>query len=462
MDGWVWGREGGLGDIGRWPRRLLNTGYLGALAAVERRIPYWPSERVERLQRRRLRAIVRHAYETVPFYRRVMDERGLRPDSFETVADLAKLPLLDDAAVRTAPEQFASTRYDDRSRRVFYSSGSLSHVRKEIYWDNASILRKLARAERDRVVLVKLAGQPGRRRQLHIYPPAGTVPAVMGIWDEQTWVSRRLVQRRALSSAAPFPAVAVEIDTFQPHAVFSHGSYAEQFFRFLADQDVAVAVPRVWRYGGDMLSPGGRELIESFGCVVYSTYQATETGRIGFQCERREGFHLNIDLCAVRIVDDSGEPVPTGEPGEVVISNLHNRATVLLNYRLGDRAVLAPAPCPCGRSLPLLERLEGRASDLITLADGRILPSLALEGLFRHELRPTLKVQIIHPAPGDVRWRVVPFAGVDREALGLGLRAKGRDVLGVGTRVEVEFVDDIPPTPAGKVQRVVASADARG
>ena len=160
----------GVSDVRRWPRRLVNTGYLAALASVERRVPYWPSDRIERLQRRRLRSIVRHAYETVPFYRRVMDERGLRPGDFETVADLAELPPLDDVMVRTAPAQFASMRYDDRSRRAFYSSGSLSHVRRQVYWDNASVLRKLARAERDRVVLVKLAGRPWRRRQLHIYP----------------------------------------------------------------------------------------------------------------------------------------------------------------------------------------------------------------------------------------------------------------------------------------------------
>ena len=76
----------------RWPRRALNTAQLATLAAVERRIPFWPRQRIERLQRWRLRSIVRHAYETVPYYRETMDALGLRPGDVRTAADLARLP----------------------------------------------------------------------------------------------------------------------------------------------------------------------------------------------------------------------------------------------------------------------------------------------------------------------------------------------------------------------------------
>src|SRR5687768_6675992 len=75
-------------------RRAFNTAYLAALSARERRVPFWPAERIAALQRRRLRAMVRHAYATVPFYRRALDERGLRPEDFTSAEDLARLPLI--------------------------------------------------------------------------------------------------------------------------------------------------------------------------------------------------------------------------------------------------------------------------------------------------------------------------------------------------------------------------------
>ncbi len=142
-------------------------------------------------------------------------------------------------------------------------------------------------------------------------------------WNARTLSPRGLAERRVVSMDTPLEEVARTIDTFRPDIVFSFGSYAEAFFRTLADQGRTLAAPRVWMYGGDGLSPSGRVMIESrFGVRVYSSYQAVETGRFGFECERGDGFHLNVDLCAARLIADDDSPVATGEPGEIVISNL--------------------------------------------------------------------------------------------------------------------------------------------
>jgi len=285
-----------------------------------------------------------------------------------------------------------------------------------------------------------------------------------GHWQDDAFVLISRLDAGALEEFLleryrPTPLVA-KLNEFQPHIAFSYGSHAEHFFRYLVDSGTTTAIPRVWRYSGDPISPGGKELIEkTFGCTVHSTYSSVETGRIGFQCERCRGFHLDVDLTAVRVVDDLGRDVPAGEDGEIIVSNLQNRAMVLLNYRQGDLGALAAAPCPCGRSLPLLERLQGRRGELIALADGRVLPSLLVGSLFSSQLGSVLKSQIVHPAPGYIRWRIVPFTGVDQEELRSALLSRGREVLGEGTRAEVEFVDDIPSTRVGKFRQVVRQAD---
>lgn len=181
---------------------------------------------------------------------------------------------------------------------------------------------------------------------------------------------------------------------------------------------------------------------------------------MGIQCERRQGFHLNVDLHAFRVVDEEGRDVEPGTPGELIVSNLYSRGMVLLNYRIGDRGVIDPNPCPCGRTLPLLARLEGRRSEQLRLADGRELSALAIEGLFREVLRPTLKVQIEQSEPRSLHWRIVPFERVDREELAEEVREHARTVLGEGTTVSVEFVDDIPTTPQGKFLPVRRLAEA--
>src|SRR5207247_3744739 len=143
----------------------------------------------------------------------------------------------------------------------------------------------------------------------------------------------------------------------RPRVAYSHGSYADQFLRYVRARAEQVALPRVWVVGADMVSSAAREVAGELGCILYSTYSAVEAGRLGFQCEHLDGYHLNVDACAVRIVDRGGRSVPPGQTGEIVISNLSNRATVLLNFAVGDRGALDPTPCKCGRSLPLLARL---------------------------------------------------------------------------------------------------------
>jgi phenylacetate-CoA ligase len=304
-------------------------------------------------------------------------------------------------------------------------------------------------------VLNKLLRQGWGQNQLFLLPEVSVSRIMRKFWDQQVWTHHSLALRSFFSPEKPFNEVVAFINTIKPQVVFSYGSYAEEFFRFLADRQHPIALPKIWMYGGDMLSEKGRELIEKdFGCIVYSTYQTVETGKIGFQCERREGFHLNIDLCPIRLIDERGQTVEPGRQGEVVVSNLYNRAMVLLNYRLGDLGVLATKPCPCSRNLPLLEKLGGRVYETIRLPDGRRFITDVLEIDFRDELKSSFQAQINQVEPHRLLWRIVPFLTTDREKLSHQILKKSKSIFG-DVEVEVEFVENIPHTPAGKFPRII-------
>ena len=432
---------------------------MAALAAVDRHVPRWPPERIARLQERRLRSMIRHAYRSVPFYRRAMDERRLKPTDIRTAADLEKLPLVDSLTVRARIDDFVSRAVAPQSRQPFYSSGSQSGVQKLVYWDDRALLRMLAYSERDRGVLRRLSHRSWGQDQLFVLPLNSSVIKFRHFWDARTFVPRSVARRHFLPPDAPFEVALDRMNTVRPHVVFSYGSWAEQFFRTLADRGLTAAVPRVWSYGADTLGRSARDWIEAtYGCLIYSAYGAVESGRLGWECELRSGFHLNVDQCAVRLVDHEGGTVAPGEVGEVVVSNLHNRATVLLNVRLGDLGVMDPSPCPCGRSLPVLKSFEGRVSELIRLADGRAFPARTIETMFRDQLQGALASQIVQPEVGVVHWRLVPSAAADRDALSQGLLARSRELFGPDADLAIDFVAAIPRTAEGKLLRVVTSA----
>jgi phenylacetate-CoA ligase len=240
--------------------------------------------------------------------------------------------------------------------------------------------------------------------------------------------------------------------------VYSYGSFAEHFAQWLAARGERLDTPRVWCYGGDGMSVPARALLErQTGALVYSTYQSSETGRLGFECERRSGWHLNVDLCAVRIVDADGATLPAESEGEVVVSNLHNRASVLLNFRLGDRAVMAGTPCGCGRGLPVLRALLGRHTEVVHLADGRAISGLVLQATCMDALAGALASQLVPESAGHVTLRVVTAPGADITAMEQRVHAVIKERFGDGLSISIEPVSSIATSASGKFARVVHS-----
>jgi phenylacetate-CoA ligase len=461
---------------------------VGLIARRERQVPYWPPEEVRALQNRRLRLVVEHAFKTVPFYR-ALGRDGFDPQTIRTVEDLARLPMIDGSDLADDPMQFVCDTFRAQGREVFKTSGSTSGLRKPIFWDHASLLLRAARGERDRRVIAELSGESWtamiarefltselrhfvarlagidteRHQRLLILPADFSSRTQRTIYSEKSLIPRRPVHYHHLPPTVPFKVAVKHVRAIRPRVVLSFGSYVDQFLHYVHANGQNLPMPRLWVYLGDRISPGARALAEELGCRLYSVYGAMEAGTIGFQCEEREGFHLNTDLCAVRVVGDSGEDLPPGESGGVVISPLDNRAMILLNYQLGDRATLSEDPCPCGRTLPLLTQMEGRQSEMIRLGDGREITSITIEAMFSALLRRTVQAQLAQDVPGTLCWRVVPIAGESRGDLERAMKERALSVLGSDTRLEVSFVDRIPLTGAGKFLRaVVGSTDHEG
>ena len=177
--------------------------------------------------------------------------------------------------------------------------------------------------------------------------------------------------------------------------------------------------------------------------------------RLAFSCEQRTGFHVSIDLAAFRILDDDGREVAPGESGNIVASNLTNRATVLLNYKLGDIVTRGKLPCPCGRTLPMIENVRGRSGDIIRLAGGRIMHAMVVtEPLLG--IPNMRQVQLVQRAHNRFVLRAVAKPGADKRHTSVTLANALRAKVGDEASVEVEWMDAIPPGANGKVKSVIS------
>ena len=167
----------------------------------------------------------------------------------------------------------------------------------------------------------------------------------------------------------------------------------------------------------------------------------------------RRSHHLNVDLFPIRILNSDRLEVPVGRTGQVVVSNLINRGTVLLNYMLGDLASRLPEPCGCGRKLLLLSHVEGRTTDWIRSASGRPIHPQSLRGFIRH-VKGIRRYQLVQERPGHVRVVAVPAPEADREQIRSRIVGEAQR-LQTPIDAEVEFSETLPRSEGGKVRTLI-------
>lgn len=435
-------------------RRVYLTAYLARQLRGQARFAFKAGLEVQRAQRRRLGQIIVHAYETVPYYRDTMRRLGLRPKDFQTSADLARLPIIEREALQRDPEYFVS-RSQPIERYLRIRTGGSAGAPRQIFYDATSVIENGAYAERHRSIVRKLSGRHVRCREAVIESPFGTTRALHEYLARCVSIPPSLVTPRLyLSLFDPPDRNAALLNEFRPDVIDGYGSYLELLFPYIHSTGKAFDWPRVIVYGSDAMSSAARRLIaKSMKLPVVSAYGAVEALHIGFECDQGLGYHLNVDLIPLRIVGSNGDEKPPGETGEVVVSNLVNRATVLLNYRLGDVAYVQPLRCPCGRSLPLLSFIEGRADDWIQTSSGETIHPQAVRTLFTDE-DDIYQYQVRQVEPGNFEVDVVVKHGIDREQMRDRLAHKFVCRLGSRTVVRVSFVDAVQRTQGGKVRVV--------
>jgi len=439
--------------------KLAWSAYLARELAGQARFPFAAPDVVTRAQRRRIRAMARHAYRTVPHYRDVMDRLGIGPDAIETADALAQLPILEREALQQDPERLTSSAVGPRDRLTLRTGGSTGAPRA-VHHSTRSIVRNAAHGERERSIIARAVGRQIGYRETVIGSPRSTAQEVQAHLRAHTLQPRGVrVERQYLSVLDPVATTAERMAEFAPHVVHGYGSYLAALFAHVRAHRADFPLPRVVTFSSDGLSDAARAMIrDELGVLVLGTYQAVEAFKIGFECGEGAGLHINTDLYPVRVVDAAGRDVVAGEAGDLVVSNLVNDATVLLNYRLGDTVALLPGACACGRTLPRMAQPLGRLDDWLSIG-GRRVHSQGVRTIFTSEA-DILQYQVVQREPWKVVVSVVARGGFDEAGttrrIVRGFQERFTDRL----QVDVTFVSDLPRTSRGKVRAIVPLDEA--
>lgn len=390
-------------------------------------------------QQQQLAQILAHAHASVPHY------AAIDP------GDFASVPLTSRDAIIAAGDALLSTRYPSThgaAPEVMTSRTSGTPVRVRGTGALAALQGAIALREhrwfrRDLTAhFAAIRYVPGRAA-----PPDGL--QAKG-WGPVTAL---------LAPDAPVSILSIDSTTEQqlawlvrtnPTYFLCYPSALHALLRAIDAAGLALPALREIRTISEVLSPGTRGLARDvLNVPIVDTYSAQEVGAIALQCPTGEHYHVQSERHVVEILRDDGTPCAVGETGRVVITDLHNFATPILRYEIGDYAEVG-APCACGRGLPVLARVVGRRRNMCLYPDGTTrwpLFTVAARVAARYR-----ELQVIQTARDALRVLVVPEGELDRQALIAALRSS----LGYPFAVEVEVVDAIGRTPAGKLEEFVS------
>jgi phenylacetate-CoA ligase len=412
------------------------------------------AEQIQQLQNQKLQRMVRHIYHHVPYYNELMTRLGLTPEDIQTTEDLAKLPLL---------------TKDDVRNHLYFGLFDVNHKKKDmlkISTSGSTGTPFVTYADKKQLELrwattLRAAEWTGWRfgdKQARLWHQTlGMSPTQ--IFRE--WLDAKLMRRMFV------PAFEMREDNLhqlmeqlkRQKPVLIDG-YAESF-NFLAHYVKTHQIngfrPKAVMSSAQVMPKQVRKIIEEqFGAKVFDKYGSREFSGIAYECEHQTGHHVMAESYIVEILKDNRPALP-GETGEVVITDLNNFSVPLIRYRVGDLATAVDnsQPCPCGRGLPRIGEIQGRAQAVILCSNGAWLPGTFFSHFFKDYDYAIRQFQIVQLSQHEVDFKYIPDLQCSLAVL-QEIVTHLKTYMGDGMKINVLEVDEIPLVRTGKRTSVVS------
>ena len=405
---------------------------------------WWSPNELKEYQNEKLRAIIKHSYENVPYYHELFNKRKLEPTDIKTTDDLLKLPILTKEIIRkNFPHNIVAKNIPRKQMMLGGSSGSTGeplqyYITKDAYSFNLACnirgWRWFGFRMGDRYI--KLSQNPREGFLNKLQDKVQRCEYVL---------SQSLTQQDIKDIVELIRKSKAKIVRGYPSTLYVLANY-------IKSNGITDIKPIGLTTTGEILFPHMRQLIESqFHCSIFDAYSG-EGGANVFECETHEVYHVSCEYAFTEIIDN-GERLETEGKGEVVSTNFWNYAVPFIRYNVKDIAVLGNKKCSCGRGLPVIEKIEGRDSDILITPSGKHLIVHYFTGYFEW-VNTVDQFQVIQDEKDKLTLLLIPNDKFNDEVKNK-IQSDVSEYIGSDMKLEIRIVDDIPLTRSGKRRFVI-------
>ena len=411
---------------------------------------YWSKAEIQAYQEEKLQKLIKHAYETVPFYRGLFNRKKLKPNDIKKISDLEKMPILGKETFRNNCKKIRSTGINERCyfRRTGGSTGvplSIANNVSSIIIEHALYYRYL------RWIgyqwggsILKIWGEPVVESNLSKL--RGRISRFV---HNYTFVSTFNVNEKNLLN------LVMRIKNKPPLVMRGYTSSIYLLALNFLDLKMKIKLNAVSPTAEKLFKFQRKKMIEAFGENIYDQYGCGETNSIAFECEKHEGLHVASEHTILEIVDKKNQ---VSNKGKVIITNLDNYAMPIIRYENGDMASWADRKCSCGRNLPLLKEIDGRVCEFIegtnkNKVHGEFFTHI-FDGLRLSEKYRIKEFRVVQKQIDKIIIEFVTEDNLDKKDVKI-IKNKVNKYLGE-TEIEIKKVKFIPMTKRGKKMFIIS------
>lgn len=427
-------------------------------------------QQIHDLQQKRFRKLLRHVFQKSRFYQQYYQEHGItesdidgiKPEDLPVIDKQIMMENYDDlvcdpALKRDALERFITESPDAGTNykgvyKVIHTSGSSGSIGLFVYGPREWVVAK--------AIGFRVAGLstiPLRRSRLaFIGATDGHYASITSMRNAPRLLFRVLL----LSISSPLEQICRDISNFHPDSVIGYASGVDLLAQEQLAGNINISPKKVWCMG-EPLTPATRLNVEkAFDIKPLNLYGTSETLSLAIDCSAHHRLHLFSDWFNVQVIDDNLEPVRSGQPGRLVVTNLFNYTQPLIRYQMDDEIVLSDKPCPCGWPFAVIDKIAGRIEETLWFAkaDGKreFIHSLVLVEFF---VRGLEKFQFVQTGTDRLTMKAVVHS--QKNIIVPAIHERMTEILSQKTlhntvRFEVELVDHIPNDPkTGKFRLII-------
>jgi len=346
------------------------------------RLAYWrklektqflSQQRLEDIQWNRLQALWLFLWRHNQFYRQRFLDAGLREQDLRTLEDISKLPILTKSEIRNLGHAMISDGFQRDNLLHFKTGGSTGKALDIFITEECSEFRNACARRHDHWT----GWQPGecigaawgnpklpvtfREKVIDSFVQPFIYLDTMAVTDESVWKFAKAWGNKS------------------PTLLFGHAHSLYLLAQMVEKHEIEGIRPTGIISTSMMLMAHERVVIERvFTCKVTDRYGCEEVSLIGCECEMHDGMHINIEHLVVEFVKDDGSYAASGEQGQIVVTDLMNKAMPFVRYKVEDIGSPLDRVCSCGRGLPLMGKVAGRVADFLIKRDGTRVAGISL------------------------------------------------------------------------------------